>query len=132
MGKQIQQFATVQSNLTAAIGSEETEKLLSKSMFLISTGSNDILRHFLTISGLRKEEFIKILGDAYDEHLKARFFLSFLMITVHNIVLPTNHIRIIMRFIMIHMIRFSFLFLSHDIKASSLWSDATKSRTSRC
>ena len=89
LGKQIQQFATVQSNLTAAIGSEETEKLLSKSLFFISTGSNDILGHVLSIGSLNKEEFIKSLSDAYDNHLKARFFLlSILMITVHNIVLP--------------------------------------------
>lgn len=82
MGKQIQQFATVQSNLTAAIGSDETEKLLSKSLFLISTGGNDILGHFPLNGGLTKEEFIKNLSDAYDNHLKARFFLlSILMIT---------------------------------------------------
>ncbi|WJZ83572.1 hypothetical protein VitviT2T_003242 [Vitis vinifera] len=82
LGKQIQQFATVQSNLTAAIGSDETEKLLSKSLFLISTGGNDILGHFPLNGGLTKEEFIKNLSDAYDNHLKARFFLlSILMIT---------------------------------------------------
>ncbi|KAL6346811.1 hypothetical protein AAG906_002927 [Vitis piasezkii] len=82
LGKQIQQFATVQSNLTAAIGSDETEKLLSKSLFLISTGGNDILGHFPFNGGLTKEEFIKNLSDAYDNHLKARFFLlSILMIT---------------------------------------------------
>ncbi|CBI37762.3 unnamed protein product, partial [Vitis vinifera] len=56
LGKQIQQFATVQSNLTAAIGSDETEKLLSKSLFLISTGGNDILGHFPLNGGLTKED----------------------------------------------------------------------------
>lgn len=79
--KQIQQFATVQSNLTAAIGSDETEELLSKSLFLISSGSNDILSHFLNIGGSTKEDFLQSLSDAYDNHLTARFFLhSILMI----------------------------------------------------
>ncbi|KAJ9704604.1 hypothetical protein PVL29_002928 [Vitis rotundifolia] len=76
LGKQIQQFATVQSNLTAAIGSDETEKLLSKSLFLISTGGNDILGHFPFNGGLTKEEFIKNLSDAYDNHLKNLFELG--------------------------------------------------------
>ena len=82
LGQQIQQFATVQSNLTAAIGSEETEKLLSKSLFLISSGSNDIISRFPIIGGLTNEDFIESLSDAYDNHIKARFFLHLiLMIT---------------------------------------------------
>ncbi|XP_034682204.1 GDSL esterase/lipase At5g55050-like [Vitis riparia] len=77
LGAQIQQFTTVHSNLTAAIGLEETVKFLSKSLFVISTGSNDIINYFQSNNRtLPKEEFIQNLGYAYENHLTTLFDLG--------------------------------------------------------
>ncbi|KAL1824993.1 hypothetical protein ACET3Z_011771 [Daucus carota] len=45
LGKQIQQFATVCSNITKVLGKAKADELLSKSIFIISAGSNDIFEY---------------------------------------------------------------------------------------
>lgn len=47
LSEQIRQFATVRSNITDVMGAESTEEFLSKSVFSINIGSNDIFRLFL-------------------------------------------------------------------------------------
>ncbi|CAK9177894.1 unnamed protein product [Ilex paraguariensis] len=61
LSEQIKQFARVCHNLTALRGPASTEKLLSRPVFCISIGSNDIFGYFLTNSTVPKEEFITIL-----------------------------------------------------------------------
>ncbi|KAK6916790.1 GDSL lipase/esterase [Dillenia turbinata] len=70
LSEQIQQFAMVQSNLTVVLGAAETEKLLSRALFFISIGSNDIFGYFFTNSTIPKQEFINTLAFAYGIHLK--------------------------------------------------------------
>ena len=45
LGKQIQQFATVCSNITKVLGKAKADELLSRSIFIISAGSNDIFEY---------------------------------------------------------------------------------------
>ncbi|KAG8071774.1 hypothetical protein GUJ93_ZPchr0006g41973 [Zizania palustris] len=46
MGMQVEQFATVQRNISAHISKEAADSVLSRSLFLISTGGNDIFAFF--------------------------------------------------------------------------------------
>ncbi|KAK4378177.1 hypothetical protein RND71_000039 [Anisodus tanguticus] len=51
----INQFVNVRENLIAALGHESTKALLAKSLFCISTGSNDVFVYFKTRSTMPKE-----------------------------------------------------------------------------
>ncbi|KAF5179333.1 GDSL esterase/lipase [Thalictrum thalictroides] len=68
--KQIQQFATVRGNLTAILGPEATDRLLSKSIYFLSIGSNDILGFYLLNGTFNQEKFVATLADAYENHLR--------------------------------------------------------------
>lgn len=46
MSKQVEQFATLRCNISARIGKEAADTVLSRSLFLISTGGNDIFAFF--------------------------------------------------------------------------------------
>ncbi|XP_058077022.1 GDSL esterase/lipase At5g55050-like [Magnolia sinica] len=73
MKEQVENFAMVCSNLTAHRGSEATEMLLSKSLFLISIGSNDIFQDFFfygPTNSAHKDRFIARLASEYKDHLK--------------------------------------------------------------
>lgn len=70
LGEQIEQLSTVCSNLTAIKGPADAETFLKKSLFFISTGSNDILGYYQSKSTVPKQEFISTLGLAYENHLR--------------------------------------------------------------
>lgn len=74
--QQINQFVTARRNLTAALGPESTEAFLARSLFCISTGSNDIFVYFKTRSTMPKEEFINLLMEAYENHIKTLYSLG--------------------------------------------------------
>ncbi|KZV20232.1 GDSL esterase/lipase [Dorcoceras hygrometricum] len=76
LSQQIAQFSTVRDNLTALIGHDETDKLLCRSLFFISTGSNDIFGYFVANSTIPKSEFINILISAYSDHIVALYNLG--------------------------------------------------------
>lgn len=84
LGEQIEQFVTIRGNLMEAKGRKGTKNLLSKSLFFISTGSNDILGYYHSNSIIPKEEFISSLGIAYEKHLRVRFHLSLLVKLKYN------------------------------------------------
>ncbi|KAH7574846.1 hypothetical protein JRO89_XS02G0012600 [Xanthoceras sorbifolium] len=71
LGEQIQQFHTVHGNLTKTKGLTGTKNLLSKSLFFISTASNDIFSYYHSGSTIPKEDFISSLGLAYEKYLRA-------------------------------------------------------------
>ncbi|KAE8008848.1 hypothetical protein FH972_005321 [Carpinus fangiana] len=71
LGDQIQQYSRVSSSLMATMGPLATQKFLSKSLFFISTGSNDIFGNYHSNSSLSKQDFITTLGFAYETNLKA-------------------------------------------------------------
>ncbi|KAM1006912.1 hypothetical protein COP1_003457 [Malus domestica] len=66
--EQIQQFATVKRNLTAIKGGR---RVTEKSLFFISTGSNDLFGYYHSNSSIPKEEFLSSLELAYENHLKS-------------------------------------------------------------
>ena len=73
MTEQIQLFATVRSNLSVRVSTGETNLLLSKSIFLISTGGNDIFGYFSqnkSPNDIEKQQFITTLISVYKGHLK--------------------------------------------------------------
>ncbi|KAG8368034.1 hypothetical protein BUALT_Bualt15G0003200 [Buddleja alternifolia] len=69
LSQQINQFSTVKDNITALIGSEATETMLSKSLFFISIGSNDIFGYFATNTTIPKDQFISNLISTYSNHI---------------------------------------------------------------
>ncbi|XP_044507144.1 GDSL esterase/lipase At5g55050-like [Mangifera indica] len=71
LSEQIEQFFNVHGKLMAAIGPAGTENFLSKSLFFISTGSNDIFTYYHSTSTLPKQEFISTLALAYENYLRA-------------------------------------------------------------
>ncbi|KAF5453841.1 hypothetical protein F2P56_023559 [Juglans regia] len=70
MRDQVQQFKTVHSNLSEAMGGSP-DNIISKSFFLISVGSNDIFEYFALNKTQTLEEFIATLIDNYRTHLKS-------------------------------------------------------------
>ncbi|EOX97537.1 hypothetical protein QUC31_015641 [Theobroma cacao] len=70
MGEQVYQFSTVYNDLLAIKGPSETKNLLSKSLFFISIGSNDILGNYHSSNPMPKEQFIPNLGLVYEQHLR--------------------------------------------------------------
>ncbi|KAI3446310.1 hypothetical protein Pfo_002975 [Paulownia fortunei] len=69
LSQQISQFSTVRVNLTVLIGPAATEQMLSKSLFFISIGSNDIFGYFMSKSTMPKDQFIGLLISAYSDHI---------------------------------------------------------------
>ncbi|CAL9044911.1 GDSL esterase/lipase At4g16230-like [Musa acuminata AAA Group] len=79
MTKQIQYFSTLRSNIMTQIATEPTYHLLSKSIFLISSGGNDIFAYFTKNNSpntTEKDQFVATLVSQYENHLKALFTLG--------------------------------------------------------
>ncbi|MBA0833671.1 hypothetical protein Goarm_006097, partial [Gossypium armourianum] len=57
-------------NTADYLGPLETEKFLSKSLFFISIGSNDIMNNYYSSNPIPKEYFIPKLGLVYKKHLR--------------------------------------------------------------
>lgn len=70
MGEQVQQFATVGSNLSEALGGDAETKI-RKSIFLISVGSNDMFEQF-NLTHTCEQDFMTSLITNYSTHLKVR------------------------------------------------------------
>ncbi|KAL5706273.1 hypothetical protein ACHQM5_024467 [Ranunculus cassubicifolius] len=75
-GKQLQQFSTVRKILTGLKGQLETDNFLSKSVFIISVGSNDIFDYFASNGTSNKQEFITNLTSTYINHLRTLYSLG--------------------------------------------------------
>ncbi|XP_008778519.1 GDSL esterase/lipase At5g55050-like [Phoenix dactylifera] len=79
MTKQIQNFAMIKSNITARIGSKTADHLLSKSIFLISTGGNDIFAYYSQMNSPNntgEELFVTTLVSKYGDHVKELYTLG--------------------------------------------------------
>uniref|UniRef100_A0A1D1Y259 GDSL esterase/lipase At5g55050 n=1 Tax=Anthurium amnicola TaxID=1678845 RepID=A0A1D1Y259_9ARAE len=79
MGEQVQQFEMVRANLTARFGAPAVESLLAESLFLFSTGSNDIFAGYAARGApntAQGTDFISSLASEYKEHLRALYKLG--------------------------------------------------------
>ncbi|KAG8071790.1 hypothetical protein GUJ93_ZPchr0006g43225 [Zizania palustris] len=79
MSMQVEQFATVQRNISAHISKEAADSVLSRSLFLISTGGNDIFAFFSrnsTPTAVEKQQFVVNLVALYTNHVKALYDLG--------------------------------------------------------
>ncbi|WOL07265.1 GDSL esterase/lipase [Canna indica] len=77
--KQLQYFSTLQSSIVKHIATEPTYHLLSKSIFLISSGGNDIFAFFAKSNAPNKtsgDQFIATLISKYENHIKALYNLG--------------------------------------------------------
>jgi phospholipase/lecithinase/hemolysin len=76
MSEQVNQFLTVRRKLAGRMGESSTEYMLSKSVFIISIGSNDIIEYFDTNNPMPKEQFITALMASYESQIKALYKLG--------------------------------------------------------
>ncbi|XP_038707444.1 GDSL esterase/lipase At5g55050-like [Tripterygium wilfordii] len=72
--EQVQQFKTVHFIVEAAMGLQEAKKYLSKSLFFISIGSNDIFEYYHSKTSVPKQKFryglnVKFLNSFYMQEL---------------------------------------------------------------
>lgn len=74
LGEQINLFATVLSNITELCGPAAAATLLSKSLFIVSSGSNDILEQQRSRAPL-SPDFLDNLQSTYADHLRVSSFL---------------------------------------------------------
>ncbi|MFS7954983.1 putative triacylglycerol lipase [Helianthus anomalus] len=73
----VQQFATVQGNITALLGKSKGDRLLQKSMYIFSVGSNDIMEYYFTYPRIMTpEQFVINLTDTYAIHLKKLYSMG--------------------------------------------------------
>ncbi|PRQ47285.1 putative triacylglycerol lipase [Rosa chinensis] len=79
LGNQIQQFAAVRGNFTEIVGFKTTDTVLSKSLFIISIGSNDLfelVEYFPNVMDLYKAKLMEHLQLTYKNHLKNLYKLG--------------------------------------------------------
>ncbi|KAM0949779.1 putative triacylglycerol lipase [Dioscorea sansibarensis] len=79
LGKQRRHFEMVFANLTANLGLNKAEKSISNSIFIVSTGSNDLFEDFQANPVKNETErcaFVKSLVVSYKEHLEALYNLG--------------------------------------------------------
>ncbi|PKA60117.1 GDSL esterase/lipase [Apostasia shenzhenica] len=72
MTKQIQYFATIRSNITTHLSIVLADYVLSKSLFIISTGGNDMFGYFSqnnVQNTTKMQQFIDTLISTYKHHL---------------------------------------------------------------
>jgi len=75
LSKQVEQFAAVQRNISSRAGNGTADTLLSRSLFLVSTGGNDLFAFFSrnsTPSDADKQQFVGNLVALYQNHVKVR------------------------------------------------------------
>jgi lysophospholipase L1-like esterase len=73
MSKQVEQFETLRCNISARISREAADNVLSRSLFLLSTGGNDIFAFFSansTPTVEQKQLFTRDLVSQYKTHMK--------------------------------------------------------------
>jgi phospholipase/lecithinase/hemolysin len=76
MTEQVNSFVTVKSYLTTWMGKSTVDHLLSKTIFLVSIGSNDILDYINMKSTQPEKEFIVSLMTAYEYNIKQLYNLG--------------------------------------------------------
>ncbi|XP_076895901.1 GDSL esterase/lipase At5g55050-like [Bidens hawaiensis] len=76
MSKQIKQFETVIKNLMVVKGQRAAKKIIKKSVFAISVGSNDIFGYFEDQSTVDPAVFIHSLMKAYECHIESLYNLG--------------------------------------------------------
>ncbi|KAG0534747.1 hypothetical protein BDA96_04G306200 [Sorghum bicolor] len=80
LSKQVEQFAAVQRNISSRVGTGAAGTLLSRSLFLVSTGGNDLFAFFSrknsTPSDADKRRFVANLVALYQNHVKALYVLG--------------------------------------------------------
>ncbi|KAK2408738.1 GDSL esterase/lipase [Trifolium repens] len=76
--KQVEQFAQVRGNITQILGASKAAKFVSKAVFLISTGSNDLFDFGKNDSNIHfgVEEYFSILQLNYFSHLRNLYGLG--------------------------------------------------------
>lgn len=73
LGTQVQQFGTVQGNFTEIMGPQATSLALSKSIFILSVGSNDLFDYNQTTNSPSPEDYLINLLRTYHDHLQVSF-----------------------------------------------------------
>ncbi|TKY58336.1 GDSL esterase/lipase [Spatholobus suberectus] len=77
--KQVEQFASVRGNITEILGPAEAARFVSKALFLISVGSNDLFDYARNDSGaihLGKEEYLAVVQLTYYSHIRKLYELG--------------------------------------------------------
>lgn len=78
LSKQVEQFASVRRNISSRVGNGSAaaaDALLSRSLFLVSTGGNDLFAFFArnsTPSDADKRRFVANLVALYQNHMKVK------------------------------------------------------------
>ncbi|KAK1261374.1 GDSL esterase/lipase [Acorus gramineus] len=79
LSMQLKQFAIVSSNISARVGVESADKLLSRSIFVISTGANDMIAFFArfgSVNTTQRDEFVATLISNYEDHITTLYKLG--------------------------------------------------------
>jgi hypothetical protein len=77
--KQVEYFTSIKSNITAKITREAADDVILKSVFIISTGGNDIFAFFSqnnTPTLSKKASFIGSLAWEFKGHIEVHNFIS--------------------------------------------------------
>jgi len=88
LSKQVEQFGTLRCNISARISEEGADNVLSRSLFLISTGGNDVFAFFSANSTPTAEQtrlFTADLVSQYKNHVKALYDLGARKIAVIDV-----------------------------------------------
>lgn len=77
--QQLANFGVVQQVLTAALGQLEASKIISESIYYISTGSNDFINNYLLPNSphaeLNLSDFQQLVLDRFTQQLTVRLYI---------------------------------------------------------
>lgn len=75
--RQVEQFASVRESISEILGPAKAAEFVSKALFLISVGSNDLFDYARNDSGaihLGAPEYLSLVQFTYDSQLRVRNF----------------------------------------------------------
>ncbi|GJM86404.1 hypothetical protein PR202_ga02258 [Eleusine coracana subsp. coracana] len=79
LSKQVEQFTTVQGNISARIGKGAADTVLSRSLFVVSTGGNDLFAFFSrnsTPTAAEGKRFVANLVALFQNHVKVLYVVG--------------------------------------------------------
>jgi len=88
MTEQIEDFKSLRSHILSAVGARKANYLLKKSIFLISSGGNDLFAFFKQKPAANKveiEQFMAAMISNYKSHFEVTYPTSFFQIKHLNL-----------------------------------------------
>lgn len=87
MSQQLDHWRSIHQELTRKLGSSKAQIHISKSLFVLIIGSNDVLDYYGSLE-LRKtsnpQQYMKSIADKFKEHLKVKIYIFYFILCYYR------------------------------------------------